>query len=84
MWVSQFIISSIRIFLSFIPRSFVVKGCQNHDRCYKWGAGIGANCECNRQLVYFIKVNRPWIPESALGVADAIRVYCETIGATGC
>ena len=48
------------------------------------GAGIGANCECNRQLVYFIKVNRPWIPESALGVADAIRVYCETIGATGC
>ena len=48
------------------------------------GAGIGANCECNPQLVYFIKVNRPWIPESALSVADAIRVYFETIGVTGC
>ena len=60
------------------------QGCQNHDRCYKWGAGIGANCECNRQLVDFIKVNRRWIPESALWVADAIRVYFETIGAIGC
>lgn len=60
------------------------QGCQNHDSCYRWGAGIGANCECNRQLVNYIKVYRRWVPAHALGVADAIRVYFETVGAIGC
>ncbi|AAL15095.1 TPA: phospholipase [Streptococcus pyogenes] len=60
------------------------QGCQNHDSCYKWGAGIGANCECNRQLVNYIKVYRRWMPANVLGVADAIRVYFETVGSIGC
>ncbi|TNY43277.1 phospholipase, partial [Streptococcus pyogenes] len=39
---------------------------------------------CNRHLVSYIKVYRRWMPANVLGVADAIRVYCETVCSIGC
>ncbi|HFU4449411.1 TPA: phospholipase [Streptococcus suis] len=60
------------------------QGCQNHDRCYKWQLGLGGNCECNRQLVEYIKINRRWIPADVRWKADSIRVYFETVGLAGC
>ncbi|MEY8462563.1 phospholipase [Streptococcus merionis] len=60
------------------------QGCQNHDRCYKWQLGLGGNCECNRQLVEYIKANRRWIPADVRWKADSIRVYFETFGLLTC
>ncbi|KGR72808.1 phospholipase A2 family protein [Streptococcus phocae subsp. salmonis] len=58
-------------------------GCMQHDRCYK-PYSPGQNCECNKQLIYFIQTNRRWMPDSALRIANAIRAYFETIGSIGC
>lgn len=60
------------------------QGCQNHDKCYKWQLGLRGNCECNRQLVEYIKINRRWIPADVRWKADSIRVYFETVGLLGC
>lgn len=58
-------------------------GCMQHDKCYKpWSPG--QNCECNRQLIYFIQTNRRWMPDSALPIANAIRAYFERVGLIGC
>lgn len=58
-------------------------GCMQHDKCYKpWSPG--QNCECNRQLAYFIQTNRRWMPNHALPIANAIRAYFERVGLIGC
>lgn len=59
------------------------QGCQNHDRCFT-GMGYRKNCECNRQLVEYIRINRRWIPADVRWKADAIKVYFETAGLIGC
>lgn len=57
-------------------------GCMEHDKCYKWGSF--QNCECNRRLLDYIKVNRRWMGQEALEKSRIIQWYFETFGLLGC
>lgn len=65
------------------PTDLLDWGCREHDRCYKpWSPG--QNCDCNRQLVEFIAINRRYMPENILWKANAIKSYFERVGLLGC
>lgn len=63
------------------PNGLLDIGCQQHDKCYKWG---GNNCKCNKDLVEYIKRNKRWMGAKELQMAQMIEAYFSSIGALGC
>lgn len=65
------------------PIDILDEGCRQHDLCFK-GIGYKKNCECNKELVSYIKTNFSYMNISQKAVATHILGYFMTAGNLGC
>lgn len=65
------------------PIDILDEGCRRHDLCYQ-PFSPGANCDCNRELVEYVRENMPYMDESILWKAAAIIAWFDSVGQWGC